>query len=71
MAACLHALPAAVLLAQESKKLTFGIPMVIYSLTLSKWVIYPLTLTQDHGSSIPFLYPTTPHHPPRITQVLF
>ena len=65
--ACLCALAIATLLTQESKKLTFGTPMVICSQHDLKY----LTLTQDHGSSITFSYPTNSCHPPRISRVLF
>ena len=52
--ACLCALAIATLLTQESKKLTFGTPTVI----CSQHDLKDLTLTQDHGSSITFSYPT-------------
>lgn len=61
--ACVRALAAATLLTQESKKLTVGTPMVIRS----QHDLKDLTLTQDHGSSITFSYPTNSCHPPRIS----
>ena len=64
--ACLHALAAAALLAQESTKLTFGAPTVIHSPDDFKDLLSHKSMTLP----ISFTHPTNSCHPSRISRVL-